>query len=168
MEKAWSKRYTSTNNSKKLLYIIKIENLINSYLIKKNIYIPSLLIRFITKIIEYFFLNKKSYKDTSSLNFVELNKFDNKVKFFLKNNLKKNKLFLCRDKLWFKMNYAKKGGKKSFLFLILKKKEIVGLIGLIENNNHNINLKRLEIADFIFNEKKRFIHWGYIKKDDIG
>ena len=66
------------------------------------------------------------------------------------------------------MNYAKKGGKKSFLFffffLILKKKEIVGLIGLIENNNHNINLKRLEIADFIFNEKKDLFIGDILKK----
>ena len=57
------------------------------------------------------------------------------------------------------MNYAKKGGKKSFLFLILKKKEIVGLIGLIENNNHNINLKRLEI-EILFLMKKKIYSLG--------
>ena len=41
------------------------------------------------------------------------------------------------------MNYNKKDKKKSFIFLIYKKKEIVGLISLIENNNDSIDLKRL-------------------------
>ncbi len=149
---------------KKLLYILKIENLINSYLLKKKIFIPSSVIKFIAKMINFVFLKNKYNNGHTNLNFIELNKFDRKVKFFLKKNLEKNKLFLCRDKLWFKMNYNKKEKKKSFIFLILKKKEIVGLISLIENNNNSINLKRLEIADFIINDKENTFLGNIVKK----
>ena len=149
---------------KKLLYILKIENIINSYLLKKKFFVPSLIIKLITKIINFIFFKSKNNKDNSNLDYVELNKFDSKVKFFLKKNLDKNKLFLCRDKLWFKMNYNKKDKKKSFIFLILRKKEIVGLISLIENNNDSIDLKRLEIADFIINEKEKIFFGNIIKK----
>lgn len=149
---------------KKLLYILKIENIINSYLLKKKIFVPYFIIKLITKISNFIFFRFKNNKINSNLNFIELKKFDTKVKFFLKKNLEKSKLFLCRDKLWFKMNYNKKDKKKAFIFLILKKKEIVGLISLIENNNNSINLKRLEIADFIIHKKEKIFFENIIKK----
>lgn len=149
---------------KKLLYILKTENLINSFLIKKKFFIPKFIIKIITKLVNYLLLKKKEVKDDYHLDFLQIKKFDQKIKAFISKNQKKNKLTLHRDKLWFEMNYSKKNNKKSFIFLVYKKKKIIGLIGLIENNNNEIGLKRLELADFIFQNNKISMHKFAIKK----
>tara|TARA_B100000035_G_scaffold81037_1_gene67950 strand:- start:5664 stop:6731 length:1068 start_codon:yes stop_codon:yes gene_type:complete len=143
---------------RKLLYILKVENLINSYLKKRKFNLPYFAINLIGKIINFINFKKKNTKKDPNFNFVEIKQFNNKIKTFLNKSQKKNKLSLLRDKHWFDMNYSKTNIKESFLYLILKKKKIIGLIGLIENNNNDINLKRLELADFIIHKDDKNLY----------
>ncbi len=142
--------------NRKLFYFLKIDNSINSYFSKKKIKIPFFFISIISFLLAVIFIKKRKPEVNDESKLVQIKKFDQRIKTFFKKNFKKNKLNLSRDRLWFDMYYNKQNSNKSFIYAVIKKSKIIGLIGFVEDNDTSINLKRLKLSDIeVLKDDKR-------------
>jgi len=140
--------------------ILNLKKFIKFVIKKKKISLPKLFFNIFYFLIKFLLNKKVNYwtKKSYDSHIVRYNKIDFKFDHFWKKikNLYKNKLLIQRNQNWLKwhLNDLLKNDK-TWIFLKMKSKKIIGYAICVEENNYKNDLKKAFLIDLISLDKKK-------------